>query len=197
MELAEALAEFVRQRAGEGILVGKVTAVKTDDFLIDCVDGDGNEYLDVRLNATPGLSGLLLVPPVGASVLISDLGQQAQDYVMIQASEVAEVYIYVDAQTRIFVDDTVIELGGGKLEPAVLGDRLNTNLGELIDKLDDLLTALNTFCTSQNAAAVGTLAPLAPAYAALSSSVASIKTQLATVDGDLPNHLSATVKVSD
>lgn len=195
MELEEALREYINQNTGDGLVVGTVLHV-TDAYTFDVEDADGNTYLDVRMNAKPGPAGLIVTPRVGSTVFIMDLGNLGQEYVLIHASEVDEVQVIVEPATEIFIDDENIRLGGGKVEPAVLGNSLNGNLGDLIERLANLITALDTFCTTQGAAATGTLAPLAPAYTALKSSLTSIQSALNTVENSLDNHISDTVTLA-
>jgi len=195
-QLLDSLEEFVRQRKGEGVIVCTVIAVDTSEMLMTCEDGDSNEYVEVRLNATPGKTGVIAVPAVGASVLISDLGDLGQDYIMIHAGEIDQVYLYVDESTEVYVDDEQIRLGTGKVEPAVIGETLNGNLEALIDHLDTLVTALETFSTTQAGVSSGALAPLAAGYTTLTPQLAAVKSNLTAVNGQLDTHLSEIVKVA-
>lgn len=197
MDLRASLEEFVKQRKGDGLLVATVTSVDVIGMTMDCVDGDGNEYLDVRLNAVPGVEGVIAVPQQGASVLITDLGDNAQEYVMLQAGTIQQVRLHTTLATEVYIDDEVIVLGnGGKTEWAVLAETLNENLAELLSKLDALVAALQTFTTAQIGVTAGVLSPLNPAYTALSPQLVAVKASIAAIEPLLNNHLSSIVKVA-
>lgn len=195
-ELENALSEFVNQRRGKGMIPVKVAAVDTVEMTFDGIDGDGNEYPEVRLNAITGGDGVLVVPRVGSTAMIVDLGNREQDYVMLQAGQVDQIHLNVDELTTIYITDDQIDLGTNNLQPAVLGTGLNENLQTLIDQLDSLLTHLQTFTASQGAAAAGVLAPLAPAYTALAAQLPPIRTQLVTLGQQLDGHLSDHVNLT-
>lgn len=195
MDVSDAMREFVKQNTGDGLIVATVLHV-TDDYTFDCEDLDGNEYLDVRMNAVPANQGLIVTPFVESTVLIMDLGNLGQEYVLVQASEIAKVQIVVDESTEVLVDNQSIQLGINGAEPAVLGEELNTNLQNLLDELSNMITHLDTFCTTQGAAATGTLAPLAAGYTTLKASLATVQTAVNALENDLPNHNSATVSIA-
>lgn len=196
IRLTEAMREFVNKNTGNGVLACIVTVVDDQEYTFDCKDGAGNDYLDVRTNAIPGESGIIALPKVGASVLISDLGNQDQDHVMIHAGEISRIYLHVDMGTQVFVDDKNIFLGAGQTrQPAVLGDALNTNLNNLLDRIQELLTQLNTFSAIQGAASTGPLAGYAPAYATLSAQLVAAQGPLAQLRGNLQSHHSFTVQL--
>lgn len=193
-DLQTAFEDFVKARRGRGLIVATVQSVDTEDFIFDCTDAEGNAYQDVRINAVPGVVGLMAIPAVSSTVIITDLGNQDQDFVLIQAGAIQSLRIHADTDTEILIDDSTIRLGNNRISPAVLGDYLNNNLTTLLDELEDLLNALSTFTTSQAAAATGTLAPLAPAYGVLNAAVTATSAALQLID--LNNHLSNIVTVS-
>lgn len=194
-DLTKALDEFVNQRKGEGLVVATVTAVDLEQCFIDCKDGDDNEYLDVRLNATPEKTGLIVVPKVGASVIILGLGNE-QEYLMIHAGEIEKVVFHVQNSTEVEIDDSIIRLGSNEVEKAVLGESLNSNLNDLFGQLDKLLTNLQNFSTTQTAAtASGPTAPLNAGFTTLTPQIAAVKGQLNTIKTALNDHLSGVVKL--
>lgn len=194
----ESFNEFVNQRKGDGLIVAQVTTIDRENFLFDCKDADGNEYLDVRINATPLQTGVLIVPNKGASVIIYDLGMKGQEYVMMQAGEIEQVIFNADNFTEVVIDQSQVRLGNNNIEKAVLGESLNTNLNNLMDKLDELLNALQTFSTSQTGVtASGPLAPLNPAYSILTPKIVTVKAALNTIKTQFNDHLSDVVKIGN
>jgi hypothetical protein len=194
-ELATALQEFVKQRKGGGLIFARVIA--KNGFLIDCEDGAGNQYLDVRIHAAPVRQGQIAIPHVGARVIITDLTDSGQEYVAVLFGQLERWILNVASKTEVEVDDEVIRLGGGKVEPAVLGDSLNVNLDDLLSHLNTLIVALETFTSAQiGVTASGPLLPLNPAYTALAPSLAAVKLSLTAVQTALDNHLSDVVKIT-
>jgi hypothetical protein len=195
MNLTTAFEDFVKTRRGRGLIVATVQSVDESNYLFDAKDAEGNDYLDVRINAVPGVPGLMTVPEVGSTVIITDLGNQDQDFVLVQAGSIQYVQIHAEEETEIRIDGTTIRIGNNNLSKAVLGEELNTNLTTLITQIETLLDALGTFTTAQAAAAAGVLAPLAPAYGVLNASSTAIKAQIELID--LDTHLSSRVKITD
>lgn len=197
-DLTKALDAFVKDRRGMGLIPATVLRVDRENFLYDCEDADGSPYFDVRMNATTGQTGVIAVPVVGSSVIITDLGNQDSDWVQIAAGTVSDIYLVASGQNAIHVHELKgIQLGDGQQAgSAVVGNQLNVTLTELLTTLQSLLTALNTFAVTNQAASAGVLAPLAPAYAALLTSVTTVTQQLAQLPAKLPNHLSNTVKLT-
>jgi hypothetical protein len=180
-ELARELEEMMKRMRGDGLVPATVVSVDLDQFLFNAKDGAGNDYLDVRMNATTGKSGLIPVPVLNSSVLITDLGNQAQDWVMVMAGAVSEVYI----------------VGAGpQVQSGVLGEGLNQNLTQLLTALTALTTALSAFAVANGAASAGVLLPLAPAYSALNAALPNVQMTLTQVTNQLINHLSPTVKLT-
>jgi hypothetical protein len=196
MDFADALEEFVRQRKGKGLVVAQVTSTDTVNMTFDCVDAEGNEYLDVRTNAIPGKAGVWVVPSPEATVMICDLGNLEQDYVLIQAGGVDGFYVFVSEGTEVYVNDQEIRLGSGDVEPAVLGNELNSTLFDLIQELVDGAGFIRSFATTQAAASQGTLAPLAPGFSQLAADMAVLRSRLSNVQANLANHLSDVVKIA-
>ena len=93
--------------------------------------------------------------------------------------------------------DAAVQLGGENGEKAVLGETLYSRLGDLLEAIGDLNTALTSFAAAQGAAigAVPVLAPLAPAYASLAASLTRIPGKLAAAQVALSQHLSTTTKI--
>jgi hypothetical protein len=91
-----------------------------------------------------------------------------------------------------------IMLGGDMVvSPAVLGDKLNTNLGQLLNANNSLLTLLQTYGNVQATAAAATTvtAGLAPGYTALVAGLPAIVTSINTIITNLQAQLSQTVKL--
>lgn len=179
--VAMALSEFVRLRMGDGVIPVTVISVDLENYVFDAQDGVGNDYQDVRMNATPGKSGLIVVPEVGSSAFIQDLGNQGKQWAMIAAGTVAGMLL-IAARTPE--------------QSAVLGEELNRNLSSLLNSLTALTNALSVFAQSNGVAAAGALAPLAPAYTALNAALPQLLTDVGSVQGNLSAHLSQTVKLT-
>ena len=194
--IIEALEEFVKGRKGDGVIPVTVSSVDEINMQIDCVDGDGNKYLDVRLNATPGKTGYILIPAVNASALIVDLGDEGQEYIMIHAGEIDKAYLYITQNTEVFVNDQFIHLGGQGLERAILGETLNDNFDQFVTLVRDFTTVVRSFAQSQQAVSTSPeLIPLIAGYSSLSIACLNISNQLIDLQITLPNQLSNSVKL--
>lgn len=196
-DLTKALNEFVKQRKDAGLVVCEVTAIDSENHFIDCTDGDDNEYLDVRLNATPGQTGLIQVPKIGSSVFIKAIGESENEYIVIHAGEIDRVIVHVEGLTEIEVSADTVRLGDNQNEQAVIGDKLNTNLTKLITQLELLVTAIEVFSAAQAAvSASGPTLPLLPGYTALTAALPAIKGQLIPLKTQLNLHLSKIVTIA-
>lgn len=180
-EVATALEEMIVRKRGRGLVPVSVVSIDEGAFVFDAKDGAGNEYLDVRMNATTGLSGIVALPKPGSSVIITDLGNQEQAWVMVAAGTLEKVYLVGD---------------GAQVQGAVKGEDLNANLTQLLNALDSLINALTAFSTSNGAASAGVLTPLAPAYSALNAALPSVASSLSTVRNQLSDHLSETISLT-
>ena len=180
-ELIIALEDMMKRLRGDGLVAVRVTSIDMNQFLFDAEDGAGNTYLEVRMNATTGQSGLILVPVVKSTVLVTDLGNQGQEWVMVAAGDVSEIYLK----------------GPGPLvQSGVLGESLNTNLSQLLAALSTLAIALTAFSVANQAVTTVLFPPLAPAYTALSAALGPVQTSISAVSNQLTNHLSKDVKLT-
>lgn len=81
---------------------------------------------------------------------------------------------------------------GGIGEPMILGNKLNTNLNNLISNIQKLITVLDTFALSEAAAsAASPLTPMSVGFSTLSSNLVPITADLTTLSIDLINQLSS------
>lgn len=195
-DLTKSLEEFVKQRKGDGLIVVEVIEVDLQEMEMDAVDGDDNEYLGIRLNATPKQTGVLAIPKIGSTAIVVDLRHSGQEYVMIHAGEVEKVIFHVAQKSEIEVSMEEIRLGMQNVEAAVQGEKLNTNLSKLIDELDRLAKLLTSFATTQaGVTASPPLTPLAAGYTRLGANLPRINASLSSIKTQLEQHLSSTVKV--
>ena len=119
-EVLKGFEELVRQRRSEGLIAATVKAVNQDELTIDCTDGQDNEYLDVRLNATTGQTGFIAVPQLGASVIIFELGMKGQEYLMIHAGEVEKIIFNAGDQTEVLIDQGQVRLHLASLTDGII-----------------------------------------------------------------------------
>jgi hypothetical protein len=149
------------------------------------------------MNATTGSDGLIAVPAVGSSVIITDLGNQGKAWVMLCAGTITDLYLVTTNQVTIHLNEQSMQLGGGQqVEGAVLGATLNQHLSELLTAFEGLLIGLQAFAAANQGASAGALQPLAPAYTGLLSAITPLPAQLALLRPKLPTHLSTTVTLT-
>lgn len=82
-------------------------------------------------------------------------------------------------------------------EPAVLGNKNEDVLNDIVKKLDEILTMIITFATTENAAASAAfiLAPLAPGLVTLLQDATSKKANLTTLNTKIPKTKSKTISL--
>jgi hypothetical protein len=185
MNIKDAIQRIADTREEVYSLLCTVDAVNATERTADVtpVDGRASVY-GVRLQAAiGGENGVLLLPKVGSLVVVTFMGF-AEAYVAL-ASELDQVLIFA----------TDIQLGGDQGEKAVLGETLNSHLGELNQGLADTLMHLSTFASTQAAASAGVLAPLAAGYSALLASVTALQATVAAWEAKLQQHLSTTTTI--
>jgi hypothetical protein len=206
MNAGQALLDMVRRERGEGCILARVVSVDTGALTIDAVDLDGITLFDIRLQAVADRSdqhGRVCIPAVGSWVILESLGRQESDYLVVAYSQLDQWCVNIQT-VSLSADSSKIEavgrveLGGGQLEPAVMGSRLNTNLKSLCTLLNTLSTALQAFAVVQSAAAAANpaTAQLTAALTALQTSIPPINQGVNQVSANLQNHLATKTHLS-
>ena len=106
----------------------------------------------------------------------------------------------VPGANSIHIKDGKLSLGveNESKQPAVLGDHNESALNSLLNRINDIMIALQTYSVAQTAitSAIPIFAPLAPAYAALTAQIVAAQVQLLTITKSIiPATKSSTVSV--
>ena len=106
----------------------------------------------------------------------------------------------VSGANSIHIKDGKLSLGveNESKQPAVLGDHNESALNSLLNRINDIMIALQTYSVAQTAitSAIPIFAPLAPAYAALTTQIVAAQGQLLTITKSIiPATKSSTVSV--
>lgn len=106
----------------------------------------------------------------------------------------------VSGANSIHIKDGKLSLGveNESKQPAVLGDHNESALNSLLNRINDIMIALQTYSVAQTAitSAIPIFAPLAPAYAALTAQIVAAQVQLLTITKSIiPATKSSTVSV--
>jgi hypothetical protein len=126
-ELTDALDEFVKRRTTVTVIPAKVLSVDSNALTCNVEDIEENEVFDVRLRATlDGVKkGFVLLPKVGSSVLIANIGNSKNAYFVVAYSEVTKVTAWMD-ETKFEVDTAGLLLQKGEQTlRLILNDILN------------------------------------------------------------------------
>lgn len=125
---------------------GKVVAVATDKLSCDVLlDLDRSETLDVRLRSVLGgaLSALVLVPTVGARVLVGIVNGNTNDCYLIQTNELEEAHLVVGS-SKLVVTDAGVVLNDGQNGELLVASKLLAELQKVSAFLNTLKTAFET-----------------------------------------------------
>jgi len=137
-EFQRALTEMVKyQSSGPGILPATVKTV--NDALGTCdVEIDGLTIYDVRLRASVNgeLSNFLVLPAIGSSVLVANVGNSATEFAVVSYSEVTSLE-FVTGDTKVIADAAGIHL-----------ERAGKNLGNVLSALISQIQAITVPVTS-------------------------------------------------
>jgi hypothetical protein len=106
----------------------------------------------------------------------------------------------VPGANSIHIKDGKLSLGveNESKQPAVLGDHNESALNSLLNRINDIMIALQTYSVAQTAitSAIPIFAPLAPAYVALTAQIVAAQVQLLTITQTIiPATKSSTVSV--
>jgi hypothetical protein len=106
----------------------------------------------------------------------------------------------VPGANSIHIKDGKLSLGveNESKQPAVLGDHNESALNSLLNRINDIMIALQTYSVAQTAitSAIPIFAPLAPAYVALTAQIVAAQIQLLTITQTIiPATKSSTVSV--
>jgi hypothetical protein len=106
----------------------------------------------------------------------------------------------VPGANSIHIKDGKLSLGveNESAQPAVLGDHNESALNSLLNRINEIMIALQTYSVAQTAitSAIPIFAPLAPAYVALTAQIVAAQVQLLTITQTIiPATKSSTVSV--
>ena len=137
------ISEAIKQAAMRGtelyLKLCTVDSVNESARTIDCTPADGTaQLIDVSLQSiTDESNGLLIVPKKGSFVTIGFLDRN--NAVVLLFSEIEKIVLNVS--------DT-IEINGGKNGGLVLSEKVKSELDTVIQRVNDIVSALTTIATS-------------------------------------------------
>lgn len=145
-DFREALIRLIDSRIPEGSFTGTVSKVSGEVCSVTPADG-GSDYHKVRLK--PSVDGkdfgVIIVPKVGSSVIVSPLGRKSSGYYVCQWSEVEEILMKTSNGAQIlFKNDSTLKLNGDNLGGLVKVQGLLARLNDVEQKLNALITLYNS-----------------------------------------------------
>lgn len=137
-DLKNALDEFINRRTTVTVMPATVTSVDENGRTCEVEDMDGNEIFEVRLRAAIDGSnqGFVVIPTVGSTVLIGNIGNSPNAWFVVEVSEVTKVIMQV-SNTRYQLDASGILLQRNE-------QTLKTILNALIDEIKLLTVPVTT-----------------------------------------------------
>jgi hypothetical protein len=117
-EIHDALHEYVKRRNKVTLILAKVTSIDEVAQTCDVEDVVGeHEIFDVRLRASVGSKGLLIIPEKGSQVLIGSIGQSDTEYCVLSVTKVKKLSVEIDSVTyEIDNQGFLIKKGGEDLK---------------------------------------------------------------------------------
>lgn len=145
-DLREAIIRLIDSRIPEGSFTGTVAKVSGEVCSVSPADG-GSDYHKVRLK--PSVDGkdfgVIIVPKVGSSVIVSPLGKKSSGHYISQWSEVEQILMKTSKGAQIlFKDDSTLHLNGDNLGGLVKVNGLLARLNNLEQKYNALVQLYNT-----------------------------------------------------
>jgi hypothetical protein len=153
-ELANALDQFVKNRITMAIQPATVTAVNESEGTCDVKDVDGHELFDIRLRAAQDEddNGLTAIPAINSQVLIGNVADSSNTWVVIATTTLQKVIAKVDGATVIIAGGSVaIEKGTSKLMVDASGtliERASVSLKSTLDALIDQIKLITVTCAA-------------------------------------------------
>jgi hypothetical protein len=177
-QFIDRLKEEAARRGPALTRLGIVKEVDTGNYTCTVAVEGEPDYQDVRLFATEidGPQGFIIVPEQDSEVVIAQLERTPAVNFVVQTSAIEEVRIvFEEGKSAILKADGSFELkfdslalGNQALEPAVLGDKLETLLKNFFQQ---------TYDTHTHSTALGPSGPPQPLSTAQVSNLSSIKSQ--------------------
>ncbi len=155
-EFQEALDKFVRRRVTTVIFPAIIQSVDLETMTCDVRDLDDHDLFDVRLRAdTSDSDGWILVPSVGSSVLVADIGNSETDYCLVGTSTVNSVTALVNG-TRLEIKPNWALASIDTVTFQIKADGLYLKKGaeslkKILDDLIDQVNLLTVTCAAPGA----------------------------------------------
>ena len=153
-EVTQALDLFIKARFSMAIQPATVTAVNESEGTCDVKDVDGIELFDIRLRAAQDGSdnGLTVIPAIDSQVLIGNIGNSPNSWVVIATTTAQKVIAKVDgAMVTLEGGSVLIEKGASKLEVDASGtliERNSVTLKATLDALIDQIKFITVTCAA-------------------------------------------------
>lgn len=167
-KLYKAFVELIRKVIPNMSVLCEVISVDEANYTCECkpIDG-GPSYHDVRIKAiVDGAAGLILIPKVKSTVIISAVQNNDNYRYISKYSEISKVLIECDNAMKIEINKTTgeVHLNGNTYGGLVKVQECANKIASLEQVVNSILTALKT--TSIPLAPSGTYA-FAPLYASI------------------------------
>lgn len=153
-EVIKALNRFVKDRNYMAIQPATVTAVNETDGTCDVRDIDGIELFDIRLRAAQDgdNNGLTVIPALDSQVLIGNVGNSPNSWVVISTTISQKVIAKVD-EVILTIEGglLIIEKGTSKFEigsDGTLIERNSQSLKAALDALIDQVKLITVTCAA-------------------------------------------------
>lgn len=145
-DFRDVLIRLIDSRIPEGSFSGAVKKVSGEVCSVSPTDG-GSDYHKVRLK--PSIDGkdfgVIIVPKIGSSVIVSPLGKKASGHYVSQWSEVEEILMKTSNGVQIlFKSNGALELNGDNLGGLVKVQGLLARLNDIEAKFNVLVQMYNT-----------------------------------------------------
>lgn len=127
-EAAQKLLELIKRNHAISVIAAVVKSTNATTMLCDVETMDDLEVFDVRLSAIEDNDkGLRIVPKVGSTILIGNIGASKTEYFMVAHEEIESL--------SVTIGQTKFELASNKLKLEKGGQNLGAVLKELIDAI--------------------------------------------------------------
>lgn len=145
-DIRRILIEMIDERIPEGSFTGTVEKVNGDVCTVNPADG-GPKFHKVRLK--PSVDGkdfgVIIIPKIGSSVIVSPFGKKASGHYVSQWGEVEQILMKTSNGAQIlFKQDSTLELNGSNLGGLVLVNGLLSRLNQLEARFNTLVNLYNS-----------------------------------------------------
>ena len=169
--------------------------------IADSYEGAQSLWYDVEAQNSKGNTGLKLFLTQGdkGKGLVLDFGGSQINFRMDSSTFITS-NSGVPGANSIHIKDGKLSLGveNESAQPAVLGDHNESALNSLLNRINEIMIALQTYSAAQTAitSAIPIFAPLAPAYVLLTTQIVAAQAQLLSITTSIiPTTKSKTVSI--